>query len=234
MKTINLLVLLITTAVLTLSSCSSDESLLAEEQSSLDLLKSYTVKRDATGAYYLDYDVTDNVKVDDVKDIATNSNQFYLYSSRNEFGRKVNKALSIENGQLNIDFIDTNSEKKPKITIIDDGIVLGEDVDSNDEMLAEYSITSNADATYNLNFKVKNKVEVDFVYNKEDGIYEIHLEKGKGSKSNFERTFIKNDGSNLKIDFVNHSSSSQNIMSKSKRPRRKPRVVIGNGDEIPD
>ena len=229
MKTINSLVLLATT-ILTLSSCATDENLLVEEQSSLDLLKSYTIKRDATGTYYLDYNVANNVKVDNVKDIATNNNQFYLYSLGNNSSRKVNEELFLENGQLNIDFVDTNSDKHPKITIIDDGTVLDENVDDNDEMLAAYSVTSNEDGTYKLDFKVKNKIEVDFVYNKEKDIYEIHLEKGNGSKSNFERTFTKKNGSDLKIDFVNHVNSFNITFRSQKKPRRKPRVIIGNGE----
>ena len=230
MKTINSLVLLFTTTILTLSSCATDENLLIEEQPSLDLLKSYTIKRDASGTYYLDYNVNNNVKVDNVKDIATNSNQFYLYSLGNKSSRKASTELFLENGRLNIDFVDTNSDKHPKITIIDDGTVLDENVDANDEMLAAYTITSNEDGTYKLNFEVKNKVEVDFVYNKVKDIYEIHLEKGNGSKSNFERTFTKKDGSDLKIDFVNHVHSYNITFRSQKKPRRKPRVIIGNGE----
>lgn len=230
MKTLNLFTSL-AVAILILSSCATDENLLPKEQS-LDLLKSYTVKRDATGTYYLDYNVTKNVVVDNVKDIASNTNQYYLYSSGNEPSRKVNEALTLENGQLNIDFVDTNSDKQPKITIIDDnGIDLGENVDTNDKMLSEYSITNNADGTFTLDFKVKNKVEVDFVYNKEKDIYEIHLEKGKGSKSNFKRIFTKNNGSDLKIDFVNHIHSFSATIASRAAKSRKPRIVVGEDNE---
>ncbi|MGB0880011.1 MAG: hypothetical protein ACPGTO_05545 [Polaribacter sp.] len=228
MKTINSLISLTTIILLTLSSCATDENLLVEEQSSLDLLKSYTIKKDATGTYYLDYDLANNVKVDNVKNVTTNSNQFYLYSSGNESNRRINKMLFIEDGQLNIDFVDTNSDKQPKITIIDDGTVLGENVDANNEMLAEYSITSNENGTYNLDFKVKNKVEVDFVYNKESDIYEIHLEKGNGVESNYSKVLEKNANKPLKFDFVNHSNNTE---SRANGPRRKPRGIIGNGGD---
>ena len=227
MKTLNSLVLF-TITILTLSSCATDENLLPEEKP-LDLLKSYTVKRDATGAYYLDYDVTNNVKVDNLKDIATNTNQIYLHSSGNESSRKVSEALAIENGELNINFIDANTDKQqPRITIIDDDIILGENTDGNEEMLAEYSITNNANGTFTLDFKVKDKVEADFVYNEKNDTYEVHLEKGNGYESNYSRILKKQIGKPLKFDFVNHTNNRSNT---SRKPRRKPRGVIGNGGD---
>lgn len=206
MKNFNLLAL-VASFTLVFSSCSTNENLLPEEQS-LNLLKEYTIKRDASGAYSLDYILNDNAEVENVKDVKTNTNNIYLYPSNIMSKKQMSESLSIDGDQLKIGFIDTNSDKQPKITIIDDNIVFSKGSTKDKEMLAEYGITGNGDGTYDLNFKVENKVDVDFVYNEEDGIYEIHLEKGKGSGNSFERTFTKNEGSDLKITFINHNNIS--------------------------
>ena len=55
MKIIKLLPLFVA-ATLILSSCSSNETL-SEEHAKKNLLKTFKVKRDATGAYFLDFDL---------------------------------------------------------------------------------------------------------------------------------------------------------------------------------
>ena len=216
MKNLNLFAL-VASLTLVFSSCSTNENLLEEEQS-LDLLKSYTIKRDASGAYSLDYNLNGNAEADNVKDLKTNTNEIYLYSSDNQTNRSVSQDLSLDGDQFKVGFVDTNSDKKqPKITVIDDNIVFAKDTDQ--DMLAEYSITSNQDGTYSLDFKVEDKVEVDFIYNNEDSVYEIHLEKGNGNESSFERTFTKDEGSDLKIDFVNHTANTNSRIEAPKKPR---------------
>ena len=117
-------------------------------------------------------------------------------------------------------FVDTNTDKKPQITIIDDKIMLERGA-SDDLMLGDYSITGNEDGMYDLAFNVKENVTVDFVYNEDENVYEIHLEKGRSSIANFDRTFIKQVGSDLKIVFVNHGlvANSSTSMAKEKKPQ---------------
>ena len=67
MRNLNLYALLVS-AMLVFSSCLTSETLLEEEQS-LDLLKSYSIQRDASGAYSLDYNLNGNVEVDNVTDV---------------------------------------------------------------------------------------------------------------------------------------------------------------------
>lgn len=79
MKKINVLVVLFT-ASFAFFSCSSNEEALSLNESKGSLLGEITVKRDANGAYSLDFDVTKNTKVDKVVGQKGNFSQFYLYS----------------------------------------------------------------------------------------------------------------------------------------------------------
>ena len=101
-------------------------------------------------------------------------------------------------------------------------------------MLKEYSVSSNDDGTFDLDFKVNSQVHVDFVYNEENNIYEVHLEEGKSSGVNFTRNLEKVDGQTLKIDFVNHLSttSSKGTYARELKPKRKPRVIIVDGSDL--
>ena len=216
MKNFNLLSLVVA-ATLVFSSCSTNENLDLDNPSS-ELLKSYTIKRDATGAYSLDYSLNGNTQVDNVKDVKTKTNQIFLYSSDNLSSKKVTQDLTIDGEELKIGFIDTQSDKNPNITIIDDNISLSR---NENKKLEEYSITSNGDGTYNLEFNVKNNVRVDFVYNDEIKTYEIHLEEGNGNQTNYSRLLNKIDDEPLKFDFVNHiyNSSSRALAQVVRKPR---------------
>lgn len=220
-------------SVFFLSSCSNNETLLPEQETK-NSLKSYKVKRDASGAYSIDYDLVENVKSDKVKNNITNTNEFHLYESDQATSKKQTEELLIDGDKLSIGFVDTRTNKNSNIVIEDDNIELAQKNDEDNVMLSTYSITSNEDGTYELDFTVKNKVTVDFVYNEELSTYEIHLEKGKSSETSFSRNFTKLDGEVLRIDFVNHyinSLSSKSYFSRS-LITRKPKVGVGNGSEL--
>jgi hypothetical protein len=228
MKNIKLLSLFFLSVVV-LSACSNDENLLTETEQK-NSLKSYKVKRDASGAYFLDYELENDVKSQSIKNLETNVNEFHLYPSEFENNqRRQSEELFIDGNQLSIGFIDSRRDRKSNITIEDDNITLAKNSAKNEEMLSEYSVFSNEDGTINLDFTVKNKVSVEFVYNEIENIYEIHLEKGNSNEADFSRSFTKNEGEVLRIDFVNHFSNgnlskgtdlSENII------RRKPRTII--------
>ncbi|WP_158841151.1 hypothetical protein [Polaribacter sp. L3A8] len=218
MKNLNLFVLLVSVA-LVFSSCSNNETQLPEEQS-LDLLKTYTIKRDASGAYSVDFDLNDNAKTETVIDKSINN--IFLYSSDSETSRKTTQNLVIDNSELIVGFVDTSSEKSPKIIIKDTNIRLAK---SSNDKLKEYSIKSNEDGTYSLDFSVFENVSVDFVFNEDIKTYEIHLEDGKEGKTNFSRILEKEEGKALKFDFVNHIINSQ-AKSESTTIERKPRGII--------
>jgi len=225
MKTIKFLSSIFAIAIF-MTSCSTNDEILETETSS-ELLKSFTIAKNAQGKYAVDY-TTNNATSQVVKNIKSNTNEIFLYESATKSNDNFSEALDLNNNTLNIDFVDTNTGKKPSITIFDDNIVFAKDNgDSSNSMLEDYSVTGNGDGTYDLAFTVKNKIEVDFVYNEEISTYEIHLVKGDGSNSDFTRTF-SSDGNELKIDFVNH----KNVAAKGYAYRdvetaeRKPRVII--------
>lgn len=223
---------LVVVAVLTLSACSSNESILPVEESE-NALKSYKIKRDATGAYSIDLDVNENVKTQAFKNEETNKNEFHFYEFDNQTSKKQSKELLIDDQELSIGFVDTRSNKTSNISIIDDNIEMAKK-NLDDTFLSEYSITSNEDGTFDLDFMVKNQTTVDFVYNEETSIYEIHLEKGKSSETDFSRNFTKLDGEVLRIDFVNHYLSDydgKGYKLKSSYSRKPQTVISFDGDQ---
>ncbi len=222
MKNLSLFALL-ASFTLVFSSCSTNETLIPEEQS-LDLLKTFTINRDADGAYSVNYDLNGNVQTENVIDRSTNTNNIYLYSSNSQSIRKITQDLTIDGDQLKVGFVDTGSDKKPHITIFDDNALTAK---SPNEKLKDYSISSNEDGTYTLNFSVKNKVRVDFVYNEDIKTYEIHLEKGKANETQFSRILEKIEGQPLKFDFVNHlDTNAKSTLEEGITRPRKPRGII--------
>ncbi|PWG04142.1 hypothetical protein [Polaribacter aquimarinus] len=226
MKNLNLLVL-VASITFVFSSCSSNETILPEEQS-LDLLKTYTIKRDASGAYSLDFDLNNGGKAEKVLNTETKTNQIYLYSSDDQSSSRVTQDLTIEGTQLKVGFVDTTSDKLPQIMITDDNPKLLSK--NNNKKLNDYSITSNGDGTYSLDFNVKRNVKVDFVYNNELSVYEVHLEDGKSKSTSFTRVLENEDGKPLKVDFVNHNrNSNKGEESLAYSIIRKPKVTVGEG-----
>jgi len=220
MKILNLLAYF-ATAVLVFSSCSTNETLSLEGEQSLDLLKSYTIQRDASGAYSLDYNLNSNAEIDNVTDVQTNTNEIYLYSSYNESSRKMSQDLFIDRNQIKVGFVDTNTDKKSTITVIDNDIKMSR---SNNERLETFGLTGNNDGTYDLDFKVIDGVAVEFMFDGDKNVYEVHLnEDAKASQSEFLQTFTKEDGIALNIEFVNNSSNTNSRVSAVRRP-----VVIIN------
>jgi hypothetical protein len=226
MKTIKLLTLtILSTFVLT--SCSSNENL-PSETSNAKLLKSYKVKRNISGAYSIEYDLEKNTTSEKVINYETKTNEFHFYESDFTESKKVFKELFMDTKKLSINFINTSSNEKSNIIIEDDLRTSEKNIDNN-TMLSEYSVSKEGMSTYTLDFKVKNNVSVDFVYNEVLRIHEIHLEKGKSNDTNFSRNFEKMNNEILRIDFVNHiktygakGQESEGVVVS----RRKPRVII--------
>jgi len=221
MKNFNLFALSALFSLL-LSSCSTNETLVPENQS-LDLLKTYTINRDVNGAYSLDYSLNGNAEIENVIDTNTNTNNIYLYLTHNESSKNMTQGLTINGAQLKVGFVDTNSDISHNITIKDDNISLAKS--NTNSRLSDYSITSNLDGTYTLDFSVNKKVRVDFVFNEEIETYEIHLEEGKTSDLNFSRVLEKEEEKALRIDFVNQVENTH-ARGEAISLIRKPRAII--------
>lgn len=213
------------------SSCSSDEMSLPEEQST-ELLKSYTAKRDSNGAYYLDVNVSNNVSVDKHLNNDNNTNEIYLSLADKENQQKNNldSELLFDGEKLKVEFINGNRTNQPSLTIIDNDGKVEQKSGANDSLLKEYSVSMNEDGTYTIDFQVKNGVGVDFVFDEETSIHEIHLGKGKGTEKDFSRTLSKEEGKLLKIHFVNHYTNNTKAKAKAVT-KRKPVVIIDDGED---
>ena len=227
MKKLNILTLFLSSLII-LSSCSSEESFIPADQSA-GLLKKYKLKRDTSGAYSIDFDLNKNVRVDKVVNPEDNSNQFLLYSGNNNTNKSISEDLLIDTNQLKVGFVDTNIGFYSNVSITDDNINF---LSKNDtpQYLDTYEVYSNEDGTFGLDFKTKDNVAVDFVYNENDSAYEIHLEMGNSKDNNYSRVLEQEEDKSLKIYFVNHSSNQAKSSSVSS-PIRKPIIIIDHGEE---
>lgn len=206
------------------ASCSSNESEVLNNQPEEKLLKSYTLKRDASGAYSIDFNV------DNQTDVATfksedNTNDIVL--SKNNIATKTaySNDFSIENDQLKIGFIEANGNKKTKILIKDDNISLAKN--SVTKFLNSYSVSANENGTYQLDFKVNNNIKTEFIYNEDTNVYEIHLSEGTSKVINFSRNLQATEGK-IQVVFINHKSNYHGRSSKesSALAPKKPEFII--------
>ncbi|MDP5105976.1 MAG: hypothetical protein NWQ31_07380, partial [Polaribacter sp.] len=162
-------------------SCSNDEDI-AQPQQSTELFKTFQLKRDATGAYSIEFD--SNVNISKIKNSSNNTNELYLSMSNENLTQKSNvqSDLFFNDENFKVNFITQSSISVPSISVFDDNIKFAKK--SETTFLKEYSVTKNEDGTYNLDFTVENKVNVDFVYNSEINVHEVHLEEGIKSSEN--------------------------------------------------
>jgi hypothetical protein len=206
MKTIKLIALFVTGS-LTLASCSSDETSLEANQKT-SLLKTYKIQRDASGAYSLDLNLSENTKVDNFIDATNSTKQYFLSESESKTKSSLSDNLLIDNTSMRVAFVDAVSGKNEGLYVEDDNITLSAK-SNNVRRLKDYSIVSEGEGVYTLDFKVKNRTDVSFVFNDELQAYEIHLEKDKkATTTDFSRTLEKMDDEPLTIHFVNHNEGN--------------------------
>ncbi|MDE0536016.1 MULTISPECIES: hypothetical protein [unclassified Tenacibaculum] len=202
------------------ASCSSNETE-AIESNPENLLQSYTLKRDATGAYSIDFNTTNNTDVTTVTNV-DNSKEIILAEVSQKTATKHSNDFSIENDHLKIGFLEANRGTTTKIYVEDDNITFAKGVT---EFLSTYSITANEDGTYTLNFTINDNVATDFNYNEEIETYEVHLSNGTSTQKTFSRELKMQPDSNvLKLDFVNHKYSSRT--EEAIDTERKPKSII--------
>jgi hypothetical protein len=226
MKTIKLLSVMAIIA-LGITSCSDEDGVLAADQN-VKLLKTFKVQRDATGAYSVDFNVSDNTEFDKVLNKNDNTRQYFLYSSDKATENNISHDLSIKNDQVKIGFVDMQSTKSESITIIDD--IKFARKSNNSLRLLSYSVVSNENGLYDLDFTVMENTDVSFVYNEEIKIHEVHLTVGTRGEVDFSRSLEIVEGEPLKIDFVNHMGNP-NAKSYKELLVRKPRVIVNNGND---
>lgn len=200
------------------ASCSSNENEILNKTEE-KLLQSYTLKRDASGAYSIDFNTTNNTDVSTVRNI-DKSNEIILSETKHKTTTKHSNDFAIENDQLKIGFLEANKGIRTRISIEDENPIFASK--NTTDFLNSYSITKNTDGTFQLNFKVNDNVTTDFVYNEDLETYEVHLAKGEAKQSDFTRTLTTNQEDVLKLDFVNHKYSGK---SQEDQTERKPRII---------
>lgn len=221
MKNFNFLSVLVSLTFI-FYSCSTNETHLPEQES-LDLLKSYTIQKDVSGKYLVDFILNDNVEIDNVKDLNTNSNEIYLYASNIESSRRVSQDLTfIDGSQIKVGFVDTNSDQKETISIKDDNSSLRR---SGSDKLKGFSVSKESDGTYKLNYTLNDGFVQDLVFNEDEKEYEVHLDSGKSTETEFTMFLEKQLGQPLKICFINNKSNS-NTSSKSSSSYRRPKTPV--------
>lgn len=209
---------------LVFASCSSNEGeIIDNNQSGQKLLKSYTLKRDGSGAYSIDFDVQNNTEVATFKGKG-NSNDIVLSESQTAKKKSYSNEYAIENDQLKIGFIENNSGKKTNISVTDDNITFAKGTVT--EFLNSYSVSSNEDGTFQLNFKVNDNVQTEFIYNEEREIYEVHLSLGQSIQKEFSRELKVNSEETIKLIFYNHKNASKSDTDQVAKAEEKPVIVI--------
>ena len=213
-----------------LGSCSSNENegLINTQEK---LLKSYTLKRDANGAYSIDFNTTNNTDVTTVKNVDS-SNEIILSEANHNTASKHSNNFAIENDQLKIGFLESNKGKRTKISIEDENITFAKG--GVTEFLNSYSITQKTDGTFQLNFKVNDNVTTEFIYNEDTETYEVHLSNGDNKQKDFSRIINASSENILRLDFVNHKKIHEKSLSRESGfvTNSKPKVVIGGADDF--
>jgi hypothetical protein len=223
MKKLSLTTLLI---IITLgfSSCSQDDNTFLEDTSSENLLKSFNVNKSASGEFTLNYELGKGAASDDELDLKTNTNNIYLYLSDDQAqSSRKSQGLTMQEGRLKVNFNDTDKGKNHIITILDSDIQMKS---GGNEFLESYDVIGNGDGTYDLDFKVKDGVAVEYIFNDDTKVYEIHLNNdASASETDFVQTFTKQEGVALNIQFFDNSSAYSKTSS-SYMAEGEPVVII--------
>ena len=204
---------------LSFGSCTTNDVDFEMPQESL--LKSYKLKRDASGAYSIDYNVADNTVSDTRKSLNSLTNEIHLSKSILDSEKKYREEFSLENDKLQIGFFDAESGKKSRLMIEDENITFAKGNSTN--FLKTYGLATNDDGTIQLDFEVNSNVTTEFVYDEDLGVYEVHLRKGTAIDKVFSRALTIPDTGVLKLDFVNHKYSGKGL---AETTTRKPVIII--------
>ena len=130
--------------------------------------------------------------------------------------------FTLDDNLLKINILESNNGKKSYISVEDD--VISKSGRGVSEFLYDYSITKHVGGNFTLDFEVNDDVVADFVYDKVNETYEIHLEKGDSETKYFSRVLSLPESEVLKIHFINHKFDSK--PNEIQASSGKPRVVI--------
>jgi hypothetical protein len=230
MKNLSLpIFVLITTLIF--SSCSQDDTTFLEEPSS-ELFGKVMLSRNASGAYTLDLETSNDVTSSFSNDDKANSLDIDLFSDTGAVSEIISESVSTgSQDQFLLNFKNTITNRTFKLTVHDKDIQFSRtELNEEEDHLNSYSIVDNGDDTFDLNFTVDALVDVDFTQDEDTGEYLIHLEPGEGSQSEFSMTFERQEGQTTDIAFVNYYSSESARVTTSTNRIRRPKVSVGESD----
>ncbi|TDQ24054.1 hypothetical protein [Tenacibaculum caenipelagi] len=205
------------------ASCSNNDTEVLDDTPE-NLLQSYTLKRDASGAYSIDFNTSSNTDVTTVTN-TDNSKEIILAETAQKTATKHSNDFSIDNEHLKIGFLETNNGKQTNIWVKDENITFAKGIT---EFLNSYSVTANEDGTYQLDFVVNDNVATEFSYNEDIEAYEVHLSNNYDTENakTFSRTMSSSDNGIIKINFVNHKYSGKTVEEELANLVTKPEVII--------
>ncbi len=225
-----------------ISSCSTeDNDVLNTELEGVNksLIQSQKISRDANGKYTVDYTLAKNAQANLDKDSNTDVTTLNVFETKNDVvNRNANNSaeLDVKNNKLELQVVE-NGEERNTITVEDENVILAKgEISTN--FLQTYSVEGFGDGQYVLDFTVREGIQVEFKYNADENIYEVHLKEGKSSETNFTKLYNKSEYLPLQIDFVNYlpvsneeissrTTSEQEIYTVAYTSQRgKPRVIV--------
>ena len=230
MKNLSLpIFVLITTLIF--SSCSQDDTTFLEEPSS-ELFGKVMLSRNASGAYTLDLETSNDVTSSFTNDDKANSLDIDLFSDTGAVSEIISEPVSTgSQDQFLLNFKNTITNRTFKLTVQDKDIKFSRtELNEEEDHLNSYSVVDNGDNTFDLNFSVDALIEVDFTQDEDTGEYLIHLEPGEGSQTDYSMTFERQEGQTTDIAFVNYYSSDSGRVTTSTNRRRRPEVSVGESD----
>ena len=230
MKNLPLSIFAIITTLI-FSSCSQEETTFLEEPSS-ELFGKVMLSRNASGAYTLDLETSNDVTSSFTNDDKANSLDIDLFSDTGAVSEIISEPVSTgSQDQFLLNFKNTITNRTFKLTVHDKDIQFSRtELNEEEDHLNSYSIVDNGDDTFDLNFTVDALVDVDFTQDEDTGEYLIHLEPGEGSQSEFSMTFERQEGQTTDIAFVNYYSSESARVTTSTNRIRRPKVSVGESD----
>ncbi len=216
---LSIFVLIIT---LVFSSCSQEETTFLEEPSS-ELFGKVVLSRDASGAYTMNLETSNDIASSINNNDKANSLDIDLYSETGAKKQNITESMTAgSEDRFSVNLNNMISNRTSKLTIFDKDIQFSKT--EEEDHLTSYSVVDNGDNTYDVNFTVDASIEVDFTQDEATGDYMIHLEPGNGSQSEYTVTFQKEEGENLHIAFINYYSSDSSRTTST--TRRRPEVDI--------
>ncbi|WP_299712041.1 hypothetical protein [uncultured Tenacibaculum sp.] len=214
-----------------ISSCSTeDNDVLNTEVEGVNksLIQSQKISRDANGKYTVDYTLAKNAQANLDKDSNADATTLNVFETKNDVvNRNANNSaeLDVKNNKLELQVVE-NGEERRSITVEDENVILAKgEISTN--FLQTYSVESFGDGQYVLDFTVRDGVQVEFKYNADENIYEVHLKEGVSKTTSFTKLYNKTEHLPLQIDFVNYLKNDAQVLSRvaEVRTQRVPRLI---------